>query len=255
MKKIEKIEAEIQELKDKKHEIFKEKNSEMNEAFKELFYDLPFSHVAGYDQDSIYFEVKDPKSDYNKEIARLSLRKSNWDRKKFDEVHISYYSTSTHSEFELNRLITIGKIAKVVKEFSLLILDTQFKISKKYGKNEVKLNSQIYKKESELNKIHREANEIKKELKRLKAFSKEGISFEKPKHIELKNGRQAWNVENLRILNWVNENKISVNIEVKIKNQEWNEKKQEYVDIDPIVHTFDKIRYSNIRGLVENSNC
>ena len=28
-----------------------------------------------------------------------------------------------------------------------------------------------------------------KELKRLKAFSKEGISFEKPKHIELKNGR------------------------------------------------------------------
>ena len=63
MKKIEKIEAEIQELKDKKHEIFKEKNSEMNEAFKELFYDLPFSHVAGYDQDSIYFEVKDPKSE------------------------------------------------------------------------------------------------------------------------------------------------------------------------------------------------
>ena len=250
--KLQRLELEVKLLKGRRSKVLKKRESEMNSTFKEFFYGLPFSHVSGYDQDNIYFEVKDPKSGYNKEIARLSLRKSNWNKENFDEVHISYYSTSTHSKFELNRLITIGKIAEIVKEFSQVILDTQQEVNRKYSKTLTKINSQIWGKDKEISDIHGEIRNEKKEKLKRKAFSKDGIDFEEPITFDLKNNYRAYHVLNLKVLNWVNNNKISCNIEIKVKNQKWDYDKNEYVELAPIVQKHDKIRYDNIRHLIEN---
>ena len=255
MSKVEKLESLKQEnvlLVKRKSKIFQKKNKELTSFFKEFFGELPFHNVGGYDQDSFYFNVIDEVGN-EKEIARLTLRKSNWDKVGFDEVHIGYYSTSTHSVFELNRLITIGKLAEFVKANSKAILDNHHLIVSKYNKVESKLNSKIWGKEKEINEVYRSIQEDKAEKRKQKAFSNKGIEFETPLNFDLKNGYRAWNVKNLRILSWVNENKKSVNIEIKVQNQQYDYDNNKYVELEPVVQRHEKIRYDNIRSLVENA--
>ena len=93
MSKVEKLESLKQEnvlLVKRKSKIFQKKNKELTSFFKEFFGEFPFHNVGGYDQDSFYFNVIDEVGN-EKEIARLTLRKSNWDKVGFDEVHIGYY--------------------------------------------------------------------------------------------------------------------------------------------------------------------
>ena len=255
MSKVEKIESLKQEkvlLEIRKQKVFIKKNKELTSFFKGFFGELPFHNVGGYDQDSFYFNVAD-ENGFSKEIAKLYLRKSNWDLVGYDEVHINYYSTSTNSKFELNRLVTLGKIAKVVKEDSGAILDNHHLIVSKYNKVESKLNSKIWGLEKDINEVYRSIQEDKAEKRKQKAFSNKGIEFEKPLNFDLKNGYRAWNVKNIRILSWVNENKKSVNIEIKVQNQQYDYDNNKYVELEPVVQRHEKIRYDNIRSLVENS--
>jgi hypothetical protein len=255
MSKVEKIESLKQEkvlLEKRKQKVFIKKNKELTSFFKGFFGELPFHNIGGGDQDSFYFNVAD-ENGFSKEIAKLYLRKSNWDKVGYDEVHINYYSTSTNSKFELNRLVTLGKIAKVVKEDSGAILDNHHLIVSKYNKVESKLSSKIWGIEKEIRDLYDLIQEEKAEKRKQKAFSNVGISFEKPRNIDLKNGYRAWNVENLRILGWVNEKQKSVDIEIKIKQTKWDEKTETYVDMDPVVQIHNKIRYQNVRYLVENA--
>ena len=255
MSKVEKIESLKQEkvlLEKRKQKVFIKKNKELTSFFKAFFGELPFHNIGGYDQDSFYFTVAD-ENGFSQEIAKLYLRKSNWDKVGFDEVHIGYYSTSTHSVFELNRLITIGKLAEFVKANSKAILDNHHSIVSKYNKVESKLNSKIWGKEKEIRDLYDLIQEEKAEKRKQRAFSNKGIEFEKPLNFDLKNGYRAWNVKNLRILSWVNENKKSVNIEIKVQNQQYDYDNNKYVELEPVVQRHEKIRYDNIRSLVENA--
>ena len=91
-------------------------------------------------------------------------------------------------------------------------MDNHYLIVSKYNKVESKLQSKIWGLDKEINEVNRSIQEDKNDKRRNKAFSNVGISFEKPRNIDLKNGYRAWNVENLRILGWVNENQKSVDI-------------------------------------------
>ena len=90
MSKVEKLESLKQEnvlLVNRKKKIFQKKNNELTSFFKEFFGELPFHNVGGYDQDSFYFNVIDEVGN-EKEIARLDLRKSNWDKVRFDSLNV-----------------------------------------------------------------------------------------------------------------------------------------------------------------------
>ena len=79
-----------------------------------------------------------------------------------------------------------------------------------------------------------------------------GVVFNESQTFELKNGFQAYGVKRLRILGWVNENKKSVNVEISCEVKRWDEEKLEYVVDGYHKQTHDKIRYSNIKNLIEN---
>ena len=255
MSKVEKIESLKQEkvlLEKRKQKVFIKKNKELTSFFKGFFGELPFHNIGGYDQDSFYFNVAD-ENGFSKEIAKLYLRKSDWNKVGYDEVHINYYSTSTNSKFELNRLVTLGKIANMLKENSGAILDNHHLIVSKYNKVESKLQSKIWGLDKEIADVHNELAEEANDKHRAKAFSSAGISFSKPKRFDLKNGIQAWNVVNLRILGWVNENKKSVDIQTTSEHQVWDYEQEKYVKSEPIIQNHNKIRYQNIKWIVENA--
>jgi len=251
VQKLESLKQELELLKGRKDKIFKKKHSEMNTFFKEYFVGLPFTNVGGYDQDIFYFSKNN--GEYVKEIVRLDLRKEDWKAKSFDSVKISYYSTSENSEFELNRLITIGKLAEFVKNDSKSILSNHKNISSKYNKVESKIQSKIWGIEKEISVVTNALQDEANNKLKAKAFSSAGISFAKPRRFDLKNGCQAWNVVNLRILRWVNENQKSVDIQTISEAQVWDNEQEKYVMSEPIIQNHEKIRYQNIKWIVENA--
>ena len=57
----------------------------------------------------------------------------------------------------------------------------------------------------------------------------------------------------MRILGWVNENKKSVDIQTTSEHQVWDYEQEKYVKSEPIIQNHNKIRYSNIKWIVENA--
>jgi len=64
------------------------------------------------------FHLKDEEG-FNKEIFSVYFDER---YKEVDELRLSYYSTSTHSDFELKRLVYLGKVASIIRSRSEIIL-------------------------------------------------------------------------------------------------------------------------------------
>ena len=252
MSKIESLELEVKLLEQRKTKLVQKRNLELNSYFKGFFHDLPFEKIGGYDCSTFYFAEQDEDGKFNREICTLYLRRRNYDQANFDQVNISYYSTNSHSKFELNRLITIGKLAEIVKEYSKIILNDHRKIVSKYSKVISKLDSKIFQAKNEVTDAHNEIIRKEKLENSKRAFTLNGIEFNEPQTVELKNGDYAYSVKRLRILDWVNENRKSVNIEIDCEIKKWDDDKLEYVVDRYHKQTHNKIRYSNIQSLIEN---
>ena len=252
MSKIESLELEVKLLEQRRIKLVQKRNSELNTYFKNFFHDLPFEKIDGYDCSTFYFAEQDEDSKFNREICTLYLRRRNYNQENFDQVNISYYSTNSHSKFELNRLITIGKLAEVVKEYSKNILNDHREIISKYSKVISKLDSKIFYAKGKVTDAHNEIIRKEKVKNSKRAFTLKGVVFNEAQTFELKNGYQAYGVKRLRILGWVNENKKSVNVEISCEVKRWDEEKLEYVVDGYHKQTHDKIRYSNIKSLIEN---
>ena len=252
MQKIESLELEVKLLEQRRTKLVQKRNLELNQYFKNFFHDLPFEKIGGYDCSTFYFAEQDEDGKFNREICTLYLRRRNYNQENFDQVNISYYSTNSHSKFELNRLITIGKLAEVVKEYSKNILNDHREIISKYSKVISKLDSKIFYAKGKATDAHNEIIRKEKVKNSKRAFTLKGVVFNKAQTFELKNGYQAYGVKRLRILDWVNENKKSVNIEISCEVKRWDEEKLEYVVDGYHKQTHDKIRYSNIKSLIEN---
>ena len=252
MSKIESLELEVKLLEQRKTKLVQKRNLELNSYFKGFFHDLPFEKIGGYDCSTFYFAEQDEDGKFNREICTLYLRRRNYDQPNFDQVNISYYSTQSYTKFELNRLITIGKLAEVVKEYSKNILNDHRKIISKYNRKISDLSSAVFHAERKVTDAHKEIIRKEKVKNSKRAFTLKGVVFNESQTFELKNGFQAYGVKRLRILGWVNENKKSVNIEISCEVKKWDEEKLEYVVDGYHKQTHDKIRYSNIQSLIEN---
>ena len=64
------------------------------------------------------FSFKIPKENhkYPQEICSVRFSKSNYTYNNFDKIGLNYYSTTEVCDWEINRLVLIGKIAQVVKD-------------------------------------------------------------------------------------------------------------------------------------------
>jgi hypothetical protein len=100
-------------------------------------------------------------------------------------LKLSYYTTNTQSEFELNRLISLGKIAQIVKSNSERIMRdiTDIKKSDLERENELYAIQNTYEKRiSEYRKAELENRKVEVEL----LLRGEGVVFEKEVWFEFK---------------------------------------------------------------------
>jgi hypothetical protein len=127
-----------------------------------------------------------------KEIFQIYLRENYMMKERSENVYrgieLSYYTTSTNSDFDLERLENLGRVAMFVRNFKEEILRQANELAKIYDA-ELAM-EKFFERENEVeNQIRNFRNEIytiKKEEKRVALFSEEGLSFEKESYIQLK---------------------------------------------------------------------
>ena len=126
------------------------------------------------------FHIKD--EDRNKEVFSISF----YERYSSDRrLELSYYTTSTQSEFELNRLIKLGEVAQVVRSNSERIMRDIVDVKKSDKQREDELYTIIDGYEKKIAEIRNAEYRNKKLLLELQ-LAGEGVEFEAPVYFQFK---------------------------------------------------------------------
>ena len=200
MKNIETLNQEIETLLNQKQSISSQRYA-CQERFEKALtrgFSKYFRGIVSEDiriectQTGIYFKKMNEEGTYEKELFSIYLRETYFSKEEQKEMYrgceLSYYTTSTNSDFELQRLENLGKVANLIRNFKDEIVNKANELGKIYYA-ELAM-EKFYERESEIEKQIRvfrdEISTIKKEEKRVALFSEEGLVFDKAQYIQLK---------------------------------------------------------------------
>ena len=134
---IEKKSQELKQLTKTNVEVEKKRDAQYFEIIQEYFGgeftldDVYFNHDYG-----TTFVVKRPHKEYNYDKEMITLRfRDDWKTGEFTNIETSMYSTNDNSQWELERLVTAGEVAKVLLDHGDDIL-AKFNSYKEYFKEE-----------------------------------------------------------------------------------------------------------------------
>jgi hypothetical protein len=127
-----------------------------------------------------------------REIFQIYLRENYMMQERatnaYRDAQLSYYTTSTNSDFELQRLENLGRVAMLVRNFKDKVLDQANELAKIYDA-ELAM-EKFFERESEVGKqikaFRDEISTLKKEESKKALFSEEGLSFEKGISVRMK---------------------------------------------------------------------
>jgi len=251
--KISEIKAKLETQQKALSELEKDQLEATNKELKEVYFkDLPFEGASGYSDCSyIYFKEKRPDDKYLTEICSITIRKSDYQLKSPDQIGLSYYSTTEVSDFEINRLITLGKIAQVVKDHGDAILETIKEVAQPYKNTINPLRKAIWKAESNIDSLKNEINDVI-HYKATRKLFKEGAEFEDGREcIYVRNDYRVCSIKKVKFLDWTNDNRKSLTVELTCKTQTYDVDKQTYVAGEDRVEIHSKVRTFNISHIIE----
>ena len=210
------------------------------------FKGFPLTSIESYDFDDIKFKM--PKEGYTRpqDICSIRLSKSDYTNNKFDKMGLSYYSTTEVSDWEIQRLILIGKIAQVVQDEKESIFNAIKTIPAKNNKLISKLRKQIWALESEISSIKAEERRVNRKNALVLLF-KEGIEFNVGgglKGCAIRNDHYVRNIKKIKFLRWTNENKLSLSVEITTTYPSVFKDKDN--GIDDSIEVYNKVRLFNL---------
>ena len=185
------LETQIAQLRVKEYEIEQRMEKEFQDTFSKYFDTILSEEVSVKIRNNyIYFEMKDEDRDWMKEIFSIDFRETysfKEDTDRFSNASLSYYTTSTNSDFELIRLENLGRVAGMFRNSKQELVNKANEIALKYKKelNEKGFAKDRYALESLLRDTNGKIREIKKQQKKDELFG-EGLTFEKGMQVQLK---------------------------------------------------------------------
>jgi cell division protein FtsB len=239
--KIEKLELENSKLEDQISKLRQETRTEVSSFFKKHYF--PFVNRIQFDHDD-YFRLYDKEGN---EICTLSLRGDTYRDPKPTHIVIGYYSSQAKSDnnIELDRLNMLGMVSKIVKNDYKEIIEYTRSLSMK-NKNSIKrLNKQSWELEKEISQLEKEDRENKK-LESLNKLFK-GVNIKK-QSIHVRHDYRISEVKKIKFLNWTNDNKKSLTIELTYEQFKWNQDGNHTVEDRTDV--YNKVRLDNINYII-----
>ena len=197
---------------------------------------------------------RDLEGKYNKEIIGVSFTSSNWRRDEPDQIETSFYSTSDNGEFELKRMITLGRIAMVILDFKDDIIAGHTQILDNYKPSRVELFKTINKNDMCIDECEKEIADIREQ--EVRNILNEGViefnitepSSRNPR-LEVRYNWDIRDIKNLKILSRTPSG-LSAKIEVTRLSNVWKEDAINETEIREYKDTFEKVRMSNIENFV-----
>jgi hypothetical protein len=200
MKNIETLNQEIEILLIQKQKISSERyackvrfEKALTRCFEKYFRGIVSEDVkVECTQSTIQFKKMNEEGTYEKELFTIYLREEYFSREGREQMYrgceLSYYTTSTNSDFELERLENLGRVANLLRNFKDEVVNKANELGRIY-EAELKMEN-CFQRESELEKqistLRNEIKTIQREEKKQALFSEEGLPFEKEFYIQLK---------------------------------------------------------------------
>lgn len=200
---------------------------------------------------------RDPDGKYNKEIIGISFTSSDWKRDEPDQIETSFYSTSDNGEFELKRMITLGRIAMVILDFKDDIIAGHISILDNYKPSRSELYKTINKNNMCIDECEKEIADIREQ--EIRTMLNEGViefDIKEPSHrnprLEV---RYNWDIRDIKDLKIVSKTPsgLSATIKVTRLSNVWKGEDLNETEVREYVDTFEKVRMSNIESFVFGS--
>jgi len=223
----------VKEIKDKRK---KELTEEMATYFSEVLTDPDgdaFMEVNDNYSNYIYFKMKHEDYSYPKEILTLSLRGESFRDDDISKIETGFYSTTENSEFELNRMVVIGKVGQILLDYSDDIIACWNKVVDDFKKDISKTRKALWAKEAEVRDIEYEIKDLERIALKDKLLA-DGVEF--TEGITL-GARWNWDIRNVMGIKVtrVTPSGKSYDLELQVKSTRWNENKKDYVEkIEPL---------------------
>lgn len=238
-KKIEVLQEQVQSIRAERWQCQARFQAALTRSFQKYFKGIVLEDVSIIcTNTTINFKMLDEDC-REKEIFQIYLRENYMMQERNENAYrgidLSYYTTSTNSDFELERLYNLGRVARIVKHSKQEILDKANELGKIYYA-ELEM-EKFYERESEIEKQIRvfrdEISTIKKEEKRVALFSEEGLVFDKAQYIQLK-ANYTVRVKNIKLTEIAKSGKTATAIfELEFHNQI---SREERVSIEKIIY-------------------
>ena len=200
---------------------------------------------------------RDPDAKYSREIIGISFTSSDWKRDEPDQIETSFYSTSDNGDFELKRMITLGRIAMIILDFKDDIIAGYNQIKENYKPSRVELFKTINKNDMCIDECEKEIADIREQ--EIRSILNEGViefDIKEPSHrnprLEV---RYNWDIRDIKMLKVISKTPsgLSAKIEVTRVASVWKEDAVNETELKEYVDTFEKVRMSNIESFVFNN--
>ena len=120
-----------------------------------------------------------PERNYDKDVLTVYLRGESFRDTDVDRLETSFYSTSENSEFELNRMVLLGKVAEIIIDHKDDILAEWNFVTESFGGKLNDARKKVYDAEKLVSENGEKISAIENEIVKEKLFG-EGIKFEMP---------------------------------------------------------------------------
>ena len=225
---ISKKQAEKKKLVEKRQKIELDKRVDLTEAMEYFFPELLNDDTHLEVSDSyIYFKKKREDYNYPKEVLSLSLRGKSWRDDNIETIETGFYSTNENSFFELERMVLIGSVGKILLDYSDDIIANWNCVVLKYKDLLSNARKKVWDKEKEISELDSQVTELKKAALKDKLMS-DGIEF--TEGITL-GARWNWDIRNVRgiKITRVTPSGKSYDLELKVERSKWDMRKKDYV--------------------------
>ena len=202
----------------------------MIEFFDEALSEEIFLEV---DRNYLYFKKLSEGYTNGKEILSLSFRGDSWRDDDVTKIETNFYSTTENSIWELERMVTIGKVGAILLDFSDDIIASRNECNEICKEALSVANKKVSKTESEIRDLNSEIEELKRGYRKTKLLSIEGIKF-KPAdswrdRINL-DVRWDWRIHGIRGVKVVRVTPSgkSYDLDLTVEREKYNEKTASY---------------------------
>ena len=255
---ISKNDLEIDKLKEVEREIKSNRSDELAQLFDKYFFDcLETGDSLRVGSES--FDIRRPAERGEDSIITIYIKDStySYESGNADKLAVSFYSTSHTDEYELRRMVAIGKVGQIILDFEDDILAGYNQIMVEYDK-QLKPNRKA---QWDLDKKNRDLNFEIESIQKAELMNKlqgEGIEFqiEEDKYYKLPelDIRFDWSVRGIKKIKVLKKTASgkSANIELEVAYKAYNSEKGEYESVVK-TDTYERVRVDKIERMLSYS--